>query len=829
MTIRVHQAVYAEVRGGHGLRYASGDQSFAVRLAQHLDLPATAPAGADWSPYLSGFPIEEWYVIARTFRDPKASRPGMVFSHALIIPIDEIIACADLGPAITALITEPQMPTNPESFVIPVTTIAPPAISELRAAAVALVAREIGGPAVRFGIEGFDELVVSLWGQLWPEIRKQFRFRLSFTPSDLFEDPPPAIVCTPASLALRWQNQKTFERYTDVELPLAAAMLCGDPAGEPVREFATSICADVTTFGELMLLEQAYRYFAQSSTAKESKLPGIRLISRLSPGPDRGISSKAGLLRQYVMQIESDGDKELLPLRNMDLSGFSSPGLVWDAVSRWIEANQFPALQDQVFVVVVRDMLTQGNASSDWQNAVGAGFAACGRSATDEFYRALWRWVVAAPTLLASLWTKIGIDIAHEDILVRCAPIKLEKDVAESVMAYAALRGLYLLHGVAVAGAFSNEEAIRRQLLVEPVESSAGVRHILRQAAPAEILPLAVDLEDGRLIALATELVAKQPSLLTNVDMSKVSSRTIWAQAIGLNPQAWSGPGNAHEVFASILDEMVEGRRPANGLIYLLACTPLGNLTSYPRRAALWQLLGQPERDTMLRATASAWIKNADAGEISLEIEGQLSEFILADSSLKPLFGRLSNGGISRGVQIANALHGFDSYRFQSWLTDVLRRTSQIKQTDAEVIGRIVLSKRWQSCVTFLLSNFSYGRYDLRPALRVCAELIGFFDKLRFGLSAVSSHEKWTELARLAAQLYPEGPDDHALWARAGGVDADLMVSGSGISRWNNAISRLQHGSAPDIVKLLAQMRKDFPGNELLEHLAGDPDFSGKK
>lgn len=45
-------------------------------------------------------------------------------------------------------------------------------------------------PIVRAGHVGFDQLVMAVWGQLLPEMRRNFAFRLSFSPNISWKSPP---------------------------------------------------------------------------------------------------------------------------------------------------------------------------------------------------------------------------------------------------------------------------------------------------------------------------------------------------------------------------------------------------------------------------------------------------------------------------------------------------------------------------------------------------------------------------------------------------------------------------------------------------------------
>ena len=202
-TMRIEQAIYGEHRGGHSLLAASGEDELAAGIVHRLDLPDAAPPGAEWSPFFGGFPYQGRYVLSRTFRDEGASRSGMVFSHALLARLDEIVDTADLRPLLKLFANSDQRRPNVTTVELVPAVTSLPHSDELIGAAEALVTNG-KLPVVRLGHIGFDDLVVALWARLLPEVRRGFAFRLSFDPRDLVETPRPALVCTPTSLASRW-------------------------------------------------------------------------------------------------------------------------------------------------------------------------------------------------------------------------------------------------------------------------------------------------------------------------------------------------------------------------------------------------------------------------------------------------------------------------------------------------------------------------------------------------------------------------------------------------------------------------------------------------
>ena len=100
------------------------------------------------------------------------------------------------------------------------------------------------------------------------------------------------------------------------------------------------------------------------------------------------------------------------------------------------------------------------------------------------------------------------------------------------------------------------------------------------------------------------------------------------------------------------------------------------------------------------------------------------------------------------------------------------------------------------------------------------------WDRLFYALVPISEYEKWETFQELAAELYPGGPDDDGLWERAGGDDADLFSGRDGRTRWRDALRKVRYGKGPTPSALLARMMEDFPHNEQIPHLAGDPVFA---
>ena len=82
--------------------------------------------------------------------------------------------------------------------------------------------------------------------------------------------------------------------------------------------------------------------------------------------------------------------------------------------------------------------------------------------------------------------------------------------------------------------------------------------------------------------------------------------------------------------------------------------------------------------------------------------------------------------------------------------------------------------------------------------------------------------DRINQFVSVARQLYPGGPEQDALWERAGGDPSRLNREGAGATRWWHAIQLLENGGGGNITfdTLLTQMRFDYANNDDLNRLS---------
>ncbi|MCW3701434.1 effector-associated domain EAD1-containing protein [Burkholderia cenocepacia] len=827
--MRIEQAIYGEVPGrGHGLRASSPNASIAAAIASKLDLPDSVPPGIQaWSPFVRGFPIDRHYVLARTFLDPSASRGGMVLTHALIASLDDmsnIGSLATLFEQLAGSVTD--CPSSVATLELEIASSVHGPATDLIGTANALTAQSVA-PVVRLGVEGFEHLIDSLWSNLWPALRRTFAFRLSFGPNDVIEHPSPALVCTPEQLQARWTKHRMVQSDDQIPSSESARVLCGQRDVQPILALAKDLGLEVHTLRELSRLERLHTLLSNGESF-DDLLGAIRLADGLSNQPKLGASIKDKLIDRFALLIPDLDCKQLLPLRNLALSGFANTQQLWSAVELLVSNLGFAPAEDSDLMEMVRASVDENLALPPWRAAVTAGLSTAARRDKSTIFLAIWRWAELGQTAFAAAVSTLPTDPSVEQRLAGEAPRTLRVATPAALLPPLLKKGWWTAYGAVLASTLPPLDAAGQQLKVDKDPGhSAGLRSAVRYASPPQMLECALAYQDLRLVGLCADLAATHPQMLANIRCDNVTEQKVWGAAIGKNSSLWNAPSNAISARDTVMAQLAEGLPVDTGLLDALALTPLADLSATPERAQLWSLLPTSQRDHYLEATASGWLEVAATGAVVTRPEPPLERAILASSSLLIVLER-SSVKVDARLAIVTALPSFLEDTFITWLSNLLREVRILSHPNSEQLGTLIASRRWERAAKYLSSRLADHRPDLMPGLRLCADLLSFHMRWKFGISKPSATEKWSAFEVEARELYPHGPDSSELWSRAGGKNSDLPGwSLNGATRWHTALNSIRYGGRPTMRELVAVMCQDFPLNEKLRLYASDTDIVG--
>ena len=227
-------------------------------------------------------------------------------------------------------------------------------------------------------------------------------------------------------------------------------------------------------------------------------------------------------------------------------------------------------------------------------------------------------------------------------------------------------------HAAAAAAAFGPREAVRRQLTFDfDAADDAPLRRAVRKTRPDQLIALAIEFTDSRLIALAATVAASKPTLLSRVDVTTEIGQQIWARALDINENAWSGPAEPQDVLYRLLKSILAGRRVISRLRLALSRTPLANLSNFPKRRTIWEHLGGDAQRGFLAATADGWLTCLVQGASGCVPEPALERRILEPARLDPFLKRCLDQNIAHGAQLFSILPNVLEDRFIVWITAV--------------------------------------------------------------------------------------------------------------------------------------------------------------
>lgn len=185
----VHQTVHG-YNDGHrliaGSVTLSSVEARTMQVMSDLSGPGVKPPAVG---YLTGYPLDGSgrYVLARTWAAPEMPRPGCVWTHSLIVENADLGAMASAS-GLLAAFRRPDSPSHREVYGSPIDIggIAPvaenlPATPAFTARALDVLNAIYAAPGQVVVLQAADEeqdelLVVSIWMQQWPRLRRSFGF-----------------------------------------------------------------------------------------------------------------------------------------------------------------------------------------------------------------------------------------------------------------------------------------------------------------------------------------------------------------------------------------------------------------------------------------------------------------------------------------------------------------------------------------------------------------------------------------------------------------------------------------------------------------------------
>lgn len=816
--LNIHRAIFGEVRGAHDLITSSpgAPETVLSDLASHYT-DRLVPTEIPWQPYSCGFALRGYYVVTRTF-SVKATRGGMVQTHAAIVPVDALDR-ATLGKLLRSLPREAQAIPSATQIGSDQSSAIHDPIPTMPAGYPSLVRMLLDGRVpIWLGQQGFEEIVEFLWWNLWPEARRELKFRISAEPNDL-KDFPATFICIPVELRGNWKEEQLVKQtMATLEKPsLCESYLLGLPDGRQFRELRDRLGFSPPQIIGLKRLEQYARMLKEDTV--DSIRAAVRLLNVMIPQPEQAIGEKAQILERLVEKTIVGPELDLLAMRNLDVSGFATgqAGLR-HAITGWVRKHVF---QDQGGTDLARAILLESN---PWKLLAERALIDAFVPWEPDHARSLWHWwksdsdlVIPSEILISDSANQVESDF------VQSIPSEIHESLRSPLLSICRNRNWYILHSAVLVASpdVTPIEKFRSQLELQIQQSGTeDLRRIASHVGNGELMQAALVIQDVRLFDLAGEAVKREPALLQNIDATNPAWRAIWTSAIEHGHRLFDGISEASTAAYAVLDAAIAGSEVAPKMLQELALCPSSRLAMYSRRKDLWNLIPTAVRGQSLRVTAEDWLKCflADPGFDESPLETELEQAVLAFWRASPL--RIGAGSLpSFWQRFSSKLSEVD---FLSWLN---ASGPPLTQLEAVGIGRFINEKAWRRSVEQLTKLARHDRPDLRPAVYEVWGSLDVWDRLYFAVftskPTIHEDEWWDSWVDLSSRLYPHGIEENSIWVEADG-DVSRVRGETGREQWKHALDLLRKGGTGGTMTvegLLHQMRNDFSGNAQLKLL----------
>ena len=820
MEITFEEIMVGERGRAHDVLATSLPDDIARSLAHHLDLPGQLPPGFELVSYVSGFPHAGRYVVARTSLDASAARQGMVFSHALVADLEAIGELSDI-----AAVFEWLEGTRPESPFTSKTTVK---VSESKIrtrpspALCDMLATSSDRPVVIEDPLALEGVISALWPRLLPGIRREMRFRLSFGPeeSDIAKV---HIVAVPRVTVTRWPAARVIDLEHGPEMPNSAAgrFLSGDFKGD-LSAFLAELSIDCRSFETLRLASRALE-ISKAEPAFEKILTALRLIGSLQPDPGKGVTVKASLLGQLANRRGPSSVQEFLSLRNLDLAPFPEKHAFLDKITERFDHLFETEAGTDALSPVVQSAFDPSQAEEDWQNACRVALGRLSTAGALSVAPLVWMMLSKRPEVGRFLLEQVaGVD-SMDRAMAACLDETRQSDNSDLSDALIAV-GFVQAETATLINRHDGElaEALKEACERDRYRYGDGaVEHILGLMKPAGLVTAALAVDDQIVTSAAGATVASAPMLLADLSLSNPQIQKVWTEALKREDDAWRIRPNVSALRNDVFDSLLRDEL-ASDLLKHLVLSPLGNALEYPRRADVWRALPDRCRDVCLASTAEAWARSLPDRVSQADYPDPEHELAIALASpkmqqeMKAALERLAFDDVLN-VFTGNA-HLPDALFMEVFAT-FYRSNRHPSGEELDRAARLVAARDWRNLTRSLLGDYGMTD-DLRGFFHICADHLDLWDRMWHGIRRPSTSELDGLFVETASELYPSGPMDSEIWARAGGNPSQLNVSGTGRQQWGAAIRKIRNGNQVRAASLIAAMHGDYPRNIRLDYLA---------
>lgn len=755
--ITIHQAFYGEVNRAHScIKQTLSDPDLTSFLIAFTDRPAALPPGVILLPYLSGSAFSKYYVLTKTFPDTSATRAGMVFSHVLILNLEDIVRVSNLELVLSHFVdsTENKIDEIKEYQV----NISDPSYNSSSKHQPKYIQETISAfisginPILFSGdISTFSNALQQIWNSPNTSSRKKIKFRTSFTLADIESVKDLTIVSIQKDFLSKWQGQKIIqgENQNKVEInSLSEALFLGHKSDNPFYNFLVELNVNLSEVQSYGQYEKIFTNYTSLNIVEDANIlrQDIRALAKISISPKDGTTIKEKFLDRLATLIHDKKDSNLKALRNIEWAALPNgeekgKQIVSSFILSEIEnpsQKQFQSLSELV------DLSISEKEQNWWHQTISESISNEFKKQNEVSLKNIWHLIDFSKSTLKNLLFVFSTIQDCEVILRKSIPENLRTESCKYLIQIAQKNNWYLLHADILLKQFSLEASTEKQIELEeklPLEDSVGVKYLTGKLTPKKIIDLALKTRDKKLIELSVVAIEMNTSLLKDIDLSVTSWLDIWTAFVIKTKKVFFGlAGHEKRIVSIVLDLVTKGENISDTIIALIADSPFSDLSDYKNRSKIWRAINTSHKEKFLAATTQSVFKILLAGKIEANsIESDISDRVTSDLFITKFLNENRN-------DIEPVIVVFSSFKNlkDNFLADYISYfRGNISVSQAKKLGELVNSNKFSKSARAIYDKAKYNS-SFGPALEICREFVSlnWWESIwSFGTSTSGTHK----------------------------------------------------------------------------------------
>jgi len=726
----VNQAIYGDKSGAYSLLATSFDDiTIAKRICNVTDVLDRPPCGYLSEPIIRGFAFDDYYLFIKSFPDNDALvRQGRVFSHALVVNIDDLDEINHLESLISHFLTE----LNKEAKLTPIEILSEKISHDMvkspsRKAALIngfINHKEYCNTILWEGKKDYLSALSGFWCRLDPAIKVQLNLGVVFNLSKIDSNRLNLLYFHEGD-DHKWRSNtiRTIYKKESEELnSIPSHYIAGDVQNSALLvKLIDTFNIKVNDIDDYYYLARSAEIFNKlsASTNFNSLISFCHLITQYHLDKNCAHNEKDEIVVLVIKKMANAEKNQILALKNINWNAFnSSQKTIVDTMEQWLKLK-LNTVDGAMYIVDIIVEAFSSDSDNWWNNTVIKIVNTTLNQWCSTHAKIILSWLTKDNSLLTKLENVIPKSKVTEESFISHW-LQLTDTLAELMRDFCQRRQWLVLHGTVILQLYDVDTCIKTQLALDKDEESmSALQRMAKELDSLKFISVAVEIGDKRLIAISAEKISKDNSLIKNLDIENLSWRRIWLEAIKLGFEPWVGIKRPYTVLFELLEMVINGCDIENDLLIALSDSSVNDLTEFQPRNQIWHLLDINVRKGFLDATTMGCVKQLDNGILSLsDIEPEIKD----NWSLKPVIVRIFDNA---DISLLTKLDLFENLTFEDKEIFNILIKCKFSALEATKLGRIIYNKNWMELAKIIDEKSNdYGRRDLCNSAKECSSLV---------------------------------------------------------------------------------------------------------